>query len=81
MDFPTEILLIIFTYLDVKSLINCGKVSKKIRNICHDESFWRQVNVCNKLVPVKFLNMIIDKGKAIFPKRTMLRRTQKLALF
>ena len=81
MDFPVEMLLIILTYLDVKSLINCGKVSKKIRNISQDESFWRQVNVCNKLVPVKFLNMIIDKGKAIFPKRTMLRRTQKLALF
>ena len=66
MDFPAEILLIIFTHLDLKSLLNCGKVSKKIRNISHDESFWRQVNVCNKLVPVKFLNMIIDKGKSIF---------------
>ena len=75
MDFPAEMLLIILTYLDVKSLINCGKVSKKIRNISHDESFWRQVNVCNKLVPVKFLNMIIDKGKATITKERMLRRT------
>ena len=66
MDFPAEILLIILTYLDIKSLINCGKVSKKIRNISHDESFWRKVNICNKLVPVKFLNMIIDKGKSSF---------------
>ena len=45
MDFPAEMLLIILTYLDVKSLINCGKVSKKIRNISNDESFWRQVNL------------------------------------
>ena len=66
MDFPAEMLLIILTYLDVKSLINCGKVSKRIRKISHDESFWRQVNVCNKLVPVKFLNMIIDKGKSTY---------------
>jgi hypothetical protein len=31
-DFPDEIILIVFASLDLKNLLNCGKVLKKIQN-------------------------------------------------
>ena len=42
-DFPNEVILTIFSFLDVKDLIQCVKVSKRVRAICHDDSLWNSV--------------------------------------
>ena len=38
------------------------KVSKRIRNIAHDESLWLSMNLCTRNVPIEFLSMIINNG-------------------
>ena len=37
-DLPDEIILKVINYLQIYDLLRCGRVSKRIRNISHDES-------------------------------------------
>ena len=62
-DLPDEIVLKIFKKLDIKDLLNCGMVSKRIRAISKDESLWEKVNLYKKLVPsTKFLKLVLNSG-------------------
>ena len=61
-DLPDEIVLKIFKKLDIKDLLNCGMVSKRIRAISKDESLWEKVNLYNKIVPPKFLQLVLNSG-------------------
>ena len=44
-DLPDEVLLRIFYFLDVESLLRCSQVSKRIRKLCHDNSLWQKCDV------------------------------------
>ena len=46
---PNEIILKVFSYLETKDLIQYGHVSKRIRDICHDESLWKKINLYDKI--------------------------------
>ena len=61
-DLPDEVLLKILGYLEVKNLILCSHVSKKLRNISQDKSFWQKTNLYNKVVPIDFLKMVLNNG-------------------
>jgi hypothetical protein len=61
-DFPNEVLLTIFSFLDIKDLIQCVKVSKRVRAICHDESLWKKINLYFKTIPAEFINYILIYG-------------------
>ena len=61
-DLPDEIVMEILNNLEIKDLINCGLVSKKIRGISQIEFLWQKMNLFRKAVPTKFLDMIIKKG-------------------
>ena len=61
-DFPNEVILTIFSFLDVKDLIQCAKVSKRVRAICHDESLWKKINLYFKTVPAELINYILVYG-------------------
>ena len=62
-DLPDEIVLKIFKKLDIKDLLNCGMVSKRIRAISKDESLWEKLNLCNKRVPsTNFLKLVLNSG-------------------
>ena len=37
-DFPDEIVLKVFSNLDLKNLMNCSKVSKRFRTIAYDKN-------------------------------------------
>ena len=37
-DLPDEIILKVINYLQIYDLLRCGRVSKRIRKISHDES-------------------------------------------
>ena len=39
-DFPCEVLLKVLRNLDMKDLVECGKVSKKICAISYDKTLW-----------------------------------------
>ena len=41
-DLPDEIILKVINYLQIYDLLRCGRVSKRIRKISHDESFWKK---------------------------------------
>lgn len=59
-DLPDEVVLKILTYLDFNNLANCTQVSKRMRNICKDESLWERINVKAKFG---------QKINGIFPKK------------
>ena len=40
-DLPNELILKVFGYLKIKELIHCGQLSKRIREISHDETLWQ----------------------------------------
>ena len=61
-DFPNEVLLTIFSFLDIKDLIQCVKVSKRVRAICHDDSLWKKINLYFKTIPAEFINYILIYG-------------------
>ena len=39
-DLPCEVLLKVFRNLEMKDLVECGKVSKKICTISYDKTLW-----------------------------------------
>ena len=59
---PNEILVKIFSYLTIKELYKCGHVSKKFRQISHDKSFWKCVNLYNQRVSCQFVAQILQLG-------------------
>ena len=59
---PDEILLKVFSTLDYLSLIQCGQLSKRIRNISQDESLWESMKIFDKTVPTDFLQFVFEKG-------------------
>ena len=60
---PAEVLLKIFTFLDIKDLYRCIEVSKRIRSIGLDESLWQKINLnLNQKIPSIFIKDILSKG-------------------
>ena len=44
-DLPDEIILKVVNYLEIEDLLRCGRVSKRIRKVSHDESLWKKLIV------------------------------------
>lgn len=61
-DLPDEVMLRILSYLDVKNLVHCSHLSKKFRAISQDESLWQKINLCHKVIPTDFLEMVLNNG-------------------
>ena len=59
---PNEILMNIFSHLNIKDVYICAQVSKKFREISHDESFWKCVNLSDQNVSCEFISQIIKLG-------------------
>ena len=59
---PDEILLKIFSYIDFQELLQCGQVSKRIRTICSDKSFWENIFLSQKKVKAEFIKSILDRN-------------------
>ena len=68
-DLSNELIVKVFSYLEIKELIRCGQLSKRIRIISHDQSLWQKMNLssdpwekCTNKVPAEFLHMVIQNG-------------------
>jgi hypothetical protein len=61
-DLPDEIILKVLSYSEPKDLISSRQVSKRLRKISHDNSFWQNIHLFGKVVKAKFLELILDKG-------------------
>jgi len=59
---PNEILMNIFSHLSIKELLKCAQVSKKFRQISHDGSFWKCVNLYNQRVSCQFVAQLLHLG-------------------
>ena len=66
-DLSNELIVKVFSYLEIKELIRCGQLSKRIRIISHDQSLWQKMNLscdpwenCTNKVPAEFLHMVIQ---------------------
>ena len=82
-NLPNEVLLKVFTYLNIRDLGYCAQVSKRLGDISIDESLWQKINVFNKVVPTGFIQHILKvrKSQKIFvllSKRYRLNQSSKL---
>ena len=59
---PNEVLMNIFSHFNIKDLFKCGKVNKRFRQISHDKSFWKCVNLYNQRVSCQFVAQILELG-------------------
>ena len=46
---PNEILLKIFSLLDIRGVLQCGQVSNRLRAISNDKSLWQRVG-CDRFL-------------------------------
>ena len=61
-ELPNELLLKIFSFLEITNLLNCSQTSKRIRVICYDDSLWQKINLSKKKVTTEFLQKVIGYG-------------------
>ena len=61
-DLPDEVFLNILDFLDIKGLLLCGQVSKRLRAIANDESLWLKVNLYHRKVPYDFIEKAAGNG-------------------
>ena len=59
---PDEIILKIFSLLDIKGVFQCGKVSKRLRAISNDQSLWSKLNLFEREVPYGFIEKAVQNG-------------------
>ena len=57
-----EILLKIFSLLDIKGILKCGQVSKRLRTISNDQSLWLKLNLSGREVPFDFIAKAVENG-------------------
>ena len=61
-ELPNELLMKIFSFLEITNLLKCSQTSKRIRVICYDDSLWQMINLSKKKVPTEFLQKVISYG-------------------
>ena len=61
-DLPNEVILKLFGFMDIKELLLCGQVSKRLRAIANDESLWLKLNLCGRKVPYDFIEKAAENG-------------------
>ena len=59
---PDEIILKILSLLDIKGVLQCGQVSRKLRNISNDQSLWSKLNLSEKQIPYDFIEKAVQNG-------------------
>ena len=65
-EMPNEILVKIFSHLNIRDLGRCSKVSHKFRHICYNETMWQKINLYGKDVPVEFIEHLFAIGTKYF---------------
>ena len=59
---PDEIILNIFSLLEIKEVLQCGQVSKRLRAISNDQSLWSRLNLFGREVPYSFIEKAVQNG-------------------
>ena len=61
-DLPDEIILKIFSLLDIKEILKCGHVSQRIRAISNDKSLWLQLSFSDYEFSYEVLEKAVGNG-------------------
>jgi hypothetical protein len=61
-DLPDEVILNMLGFLDIKELLLCGQVSKRLQAIANDESLWLTLNLYKRKVPYDFIEKAAGNG-------------------
>ena len=61
-DLPDEVILKLLGFLDIKELLICGQVSKRLRAISNDESLWLKLNLSGTKIPYDFIEKAAENG-------------------
>ena len=61
-DLPDEVILNMLGFLNIKELLLCGQVSKRLRAIANDESLWLKLNLHKRKVPYDFIEKAAGNG-------------------
>ena len=62
-DIPNEVITEIFKWLDLKAILKCTRVSKRIRSISQNEVLWQKVNLHkHQDLSCEFVKMVIENG-------------------
>ena len=61
-DMPDEIVLKIFTYLEIKNILKMSQTSKRYHEICQEDSLWQIFDYSGKKVPTDFVHKLLEKG-------------------
>ena len=59
---PDEILMKIFSQLDLVNFDNTAKVSKRWQRLSEDQSLWSKINVSSCAIPVEFIEKCLKNG-------------------
>ena len=59
---PDEIILKIFSLLDIKGVLQCGQVSQRLRAISNDQCLWSKLNLSGREVPYGFIEKTVQNG-------------------
>ena len=59
---PDEILLKIFSLLDIKGVLQCGQMSKRLRDVANDKSLWLELNLSERKVLFDFIAKAVENG-------------------
>ena len=61
-DLPDEVILKICSFMDIREILKCAQVSKRIQAISKDESLWLKLNFFEGYVPYPFLEKAVENG-------------------
>ena len=61
-DLPNEVILKLFGFLDIKELLLCGQVCKRLRAISNDESLWLKLNLSGTKISYDFIKRATQNG-------------------
>lgn len=61
-NLPDEDILKIFSFLDIKDILQCSQVSKRLWSISKDESLWLKLNLFQRTVPSEFIQKASENG-------------------
>ena len=59
---PNEILVNIFTFLNIQDLGRCAQVCKRWHLVSQDEKAWLKVNLCLNSISTNFIEHICQRG-------------------
>ena len=82
-NMPDEVLLKIMSYLDIKSLLKCGQLSKRLRMISFDETLWMKIILSEgQMVSSEFIKFVLENGcKYLSLRKIMITGTIALETF